>query len=157
VRLIFKDEVISSEPLNMPPIMQRIAKNSETGEDYIPGFVIGRGVNVGLDTDVFDLEGVDGQPPMTAAMRAFGLLWYGNLKPDLVLSSETYLKKIVRILKDGQRRPVMYGCNFGIMFQGGVWSYNDAVDCSEGWVFVLNTKYPKSARLNGCYKAMEIL
>lgn len=153
--LIFKDEITSSEPLDMPPVTRRIAKNSNTGEDYIPGFVVGRGINVGLDTSIYSLEQVDGQPPMTAAMRAFGILWYGMMKPDLVLSSEAYLKKVVRILKDDQRVPVMYGCNFGIVFQGGTWSYNDAVDCSEGWVFVLNTKYPKSPHLNGCYRAME--
>jgi hypothetical protein len=153
--LIFKDEVTSSEPLDMPPVNRRIAKNSVTGEDYIPGYVIGRGVNVGTETCIYSLEQVDGQPPMTAAQKAFGVLWYGDLKPDLILSSEVYMKKMVRRIIPNQRKAGMYGCNFGFFLNGAIWSYSEEVDCSEGWVFILNTKYPTAPHLNGCYKAME--
>jgi len=67
------------------------------------------------------------------------------------------MKRIVHCLMPVSRKPVMYGRNFGILFNGAVWSYSDEVDCSEGWVFMLNTKYPTAAHLNGCYKAMEVL
>lgn len=102
------------------------------------------------------LQEVDGHPPLTAATMAWGSLCYGNQHPDLILSSEAMMKRMVRILKDDHRVPVMYGVNFGFRFMDAIWSHSDGtgVDIEEGWVFMLNRDNPTNFMLNGCYKPM---
>ena len=113
-------------------------------EDAIPGFIIQ------------NLEKYNVDPPLTGISKVFGELTYGNQHPDLILSSEKMMKRMVRCLKPGDCKPMMYGCNFGFSFMGAIWSHseNTGVDIDEGWVFVLNRNYPDNYRLNGCYNSV---
>jgi hypothetical protein len=112
-------------------------------EDAMPGFVVRY------------FEEHNGDPPLTGMQKLLGQCWFGATRPDLILSSEKMMKRMVRLLIYDQRKPVMYGCNFGFYFNGAVWSYPDGtgVDIADGWVFVLNREHPLSPRLNGCMKA----
>ena len=98
---------------------------------------------------------LDGDAPITTACKAFYSLTYGNQRPDLILSSEATMKRMVRCLIDDQRVPTMYGCNFGFWFMGATWSHPEDYEIEDGWVFMLNTKEPLNFRLNGCYRMME--
>lgn len=105
------------------------------------------------------LHGCDGMPPITAAQAAFGELWYGPEKPDLILSSEAMMKRMVRCIAEEHLKPVMYGNNFGFMFNDARWSHpgGNGFEIEDGWVFMLNTKNPTNFMLNGCYKPMEMV
>jgi hypothetical protein len=112
-------------------------------EDAIPGFVVQY------------FEQYNDDPPLTGAMHLSAELTYGNLYPDLILSSEKMMKRVLACLKDDQRKPAMYGCNCGFLFRNAIWSHseNTGVSIDDGWVFMLNRNHPKNARLNGCMKA----
>ncbi len=112
-------------------------------EDAIPGFTV----------QYFEQYNTD--PPLTGMFKLVGELMYGNLHPDLILSSEKMMKRFVRLIIPGQRKPLMYGCNFGFFFNGAIWSHpeNTGVEIDDGWVFLHNRSMPDNLRLNGCMKA----
>jgi len=112
-------------------------------EDAIPGFTVQY------------FERYNSDPPLTGATELYNECTYGNVHPDLVLSSEKMMKRMVAVMEDRHRVPAMYGCNFGFYFLRTVWSHpeNTGVEIDDGWVFMLNRKHPLNPRLNGCIKA----
>lgn len=112
-------------------------------EDAIPGFTVQY------------FEQYNSDPPITGAQKLYGQLTYGNVHPDLILSSEKMMKRMVRCFVPAHRKPVMYGCNFGFFFNGSIWSHAEGTDSDigDGWVFILNREHPLNPRLNGCMKA----
>lgn len=112
-------------------------------EQMVPGFVVQY------------FEKYNSEPLITGAGHLFSELSWGNLRPDLILSSEKMMKRVVYCLKENERQPVMYGCNFGFLFQSAIWSHpdNTGIEIEDGWVFMLNRYLPRVARLNGCMKA----
>lgn len=125
-------------PLNDSPIPEYVIT-----DDAIPGFIVQR------------FEQFDADPPITGAHKLFGQLTYGNQHPDLILSSEKMMKRVVSCIIPKQVQPSMYGCNFGFNFNHAVWSHpeNLSFEIPDGWVFMLNRIFPENPRLNGCMKA----
>jgi len=115
-------------------------------EDAFPGFIIQR------------VERWESEPLFIGSLKLFSQLTYGNRHPDLILSSEKAMKHMVACIKWDQRKPVMYGCNFGFLFNGIVWSHpeNTGVEIDGEWVFMLNRKYPTEPKLNGCMKVTRL-
>ncbi len=101
---------------------------------------------------IYHLEECEALLPHAAAEVAYGNLWYGILRPDLILSSEIEMKRMVGRIIDGGGEviPRMYGNFFGFLFNGATWSYAESID--DNWVFLLNTKNPVQYRLNGCFR-----
>jgi hypothetical protein len=66
---------------------------------------------------------------------------------------------MVSCLKESERKPVMYGCNFGFRFMDAIWSHpeNMGFEIDDSWIFMLNTNVPASYQLNGCYRSMELI
>jgi hypothetical protein len=137
-KMIKADENAMYVPLNNRPTPEY-----NVTEDAIPNFTV----------QYFEQCNTD--PPLTGMSKLYGELTYGNLRPDLILSSEKMMKRVVRLIIPNQRKPVMYGCNFGFFFNGAIWSHpeNLGVEIDDGWVFLLNTTMPHNPRLNGCMKA----
>lgn len=87
---------------------------------------------------------------MTASHKAFGSLWYGDVKPTLILSTEAVMMRTLRILMPSARKPAMYGGNTGFMLNGAIWSHDGEVE--EGVVYVLNQNFILDSKLNGFYR-----
>ena len=120
--------------------------------DHPVEFLVTKNAVPGHIVQLLDLHG-DG--PITTAMKAYGSLTYGNQRPDLILSSEAMMKRMVRYIVPDQIVPVMYKRNFGFHLCDAIWSHPKDYEIEDGWVFMLNTKEPLNFRLNGCYRMME--
>lgn len=90
-------------------------------------------------------------PPMTAIFRAYGECTFGNMSPTLILSSELIKRKMLRILKSDQVRPVFYQMHLGFLLQDAKWIDEESFDGTP-WVAILNEQRPRDPRFNGCYK-----
>lgn len=142
---IFEETGVNYGGSEAVPIGDRPLDRILTIKDAVPGYIVQH------------LQEFDGGPPFTAAQKAYGSLWYGNQRPDIILSSEAMMKRMIKRLIPSQHKPVMYGKNFGFMFNSAKWSHPDGLgfEIEDGWVFMLNTGNPTDIKLNGCYRPMD--
>ncbi len=123
------------------PIPGQIPYEMEVSRDVSAGFLVHK-ITAAYNT-----------PPMTAISRAYGECWFGNVSPTLILSSESIKRKMLRILKFDQVRPVFYQMHLGFLFQNAKWIDEESFDGTP-WVDVLNEQRPTDPRFNGCYEFM---